>query len=699
MSNTIGNKNMFTMMKFRSKKKLEKDQLSSSLLLDNILESKKFDERYVGEVGDDQSAHSFDQDNAFSRDSFAYKDSQNISADEEYYASTSKVYDKEEVNAKIRTIRPLGLNESIASDSDSSDDDLYVENEDVIDIIGHKKVGYDSPLYDKTEIFVDCDLLDGLDVSVDIIDQIMDENEESEKFTREHQKQDDDNAHTHEDSHDLLNQLHTALSIPKNPLDVLKNSLTVEDDIENTASETDRLQQQLKESIAKRKMLQQKLARVKGKEQNLEEIREKVRYLSNRERSEADILKVAPAREIYEKKKEGSRKEYGNNNAKEGVINERQQLQKSIAKRKSLQEKLALKRGSGQNTEEIPNDALSPNIRKINGGLNDKAEQFVIEDEIINNTEQTTKPRNASYREKLRRSILKVNAMEAMGDRIRDDSNYEIEYEDIETFTEVNENFQTSVQQVDMQGAEIMELRSRLQDQQEEIETLEQERDFQASKIAELTELLKMSDEKQVQDHLTQKSFLVAELGHEVTTLRQKLAKAQAKSTGLESALDAKKRAVRNLSEDIWSMESPKGESADVAQSLMKNGGVIPQTHALEMTIANLQKKIEVLEEEKAHYMSTVEELNASVTKLSYDNEARRLKISKLESNFLSMNKRENLKITSEDSDIEPVEKSNRLKSWANNRMNKAQEKFETIKQDMEIRKIKNPDQILPSEH
>jgi len=233
---------------------------------------------------------------------------------------------------------------------------------------------------------------------------------------------------------------------------------------------------------------------------------------------------------------------------------------------------------------------------------------------------------------------------------------------DLTALNEATEKFRISLEQADLQVGEIIEQRNRLQEQQEQIESLEQERNFHTCKIAELAELLKMNNENEMQDHLTQKSMLVAQLDQEVASLRQKLNKSQAA------------KAIENPTDGFGDM-----------------GGVIPQNHALEATIASLQNKIEELELEKSQYMDTVEDLMESVSKLSNENEMRQVKITAAENEFLELNQQKKNKPV----DI-TQEKLLRFKAWANTKITKAQAQYQTIKHDLELRQVTtNPDQIL----
>lgn len=320
--------------------------------------------------------------------------------------------------------------------------------------------------------------------------------------------------------------------------------------------------------------------------------------------------------------------------------------------------------------------------------------------------------------EKLRSSMNWARSMSQRGDAIRDDPSYLVgETEDDHDFAEGEKQFtndredmKQSLQLTDMQMAEVTELRARLQEQQDQIEGLEHERDYNASKVVELMGVMKMSsmddDMRELGEHLAHKSVEVAELNYEVSQLKQKLAQSENRSNTLEAERDANKTVIANLSESLWNDSSLKKATTDqdAAHALIKQGGVIPQNDAMQMTIANLQKKIESLEEEKADFATTISTLTASVKELTQENEARMLKISALESQFLSLNHRQTGAVEmpenspgSPDSE-QKQEKLLRFKAWANNKINQAQEQYETIKDDMDNRRSNaNPDQILSS--
>jgi hypothetical protein len=320
---------------------------------------------------------------------------------------------------------------------------------------------------------------------------------------------------------------------------------------------------------------------------------------------------------------------------------------------------------------------------------------------------------------KLRGSMVWAKRMSSRGDAVREDPSYEVgevELEDDVTkdeqeFTGVHDDLRKSSQLADMQLAEVTELRARLQEQQEQIEGLEHERDFNASKVGELMAVMSMSnkgdDLKELGEHLANKSVEVAELNYELNYLKDRLAKAEDKSNTLEAERDANKVVIANLSESLWNDSSPKKAASteeDAAHDLIKQGGVIPTDDAMVMTIAKLQNKIEALEEEKTEFMATVTTLTASVAELTQENEARMLKIAALESQFLSLNQRQVASsVTTPDRSPkgspekrQEGEKLSGFKAWASVKMHKAQEQYETIKDDFESRRSNtNPDQIL----
>lgn len=318
----------------------------------------------------------------------------------------------------------------------------------------------------------------------------------------------------------------------------------------------------------------------------------------------------------------------------------------------------------------------------------------------------------ASPDAKLRTSLQRARQMEEVGEQVRQDRFQQAGETELEVRPIIdslrNDDFdlRKSSQNSEIQSAEIFELRASLQEQLLQIENLERDRGYNASKVAELTSVIQRSGTDDLLQHLTEKSIEVAELRHEVAILREELNRAADRRTVLEAERDANKTVIANLSASLWKKD-PLGSSTigghDAVHELMKQGGVIPENDALGMTIARLQTKIEALEDERAAYKETVETLTASVSELTEDNDAKMRQIAALESQFLMLNRRG--QSTSVVLAAHPLgspktqqnqEKLLRFKTWANNKINQAHEQFENIKSDIEIRRdVTNPDQVL----
>jgi hypothetical protein len=83
---------------------------------------------------------------------------------------------------------------------------------------------------------------------------------------------------------------------------------------------------------------------------------------------------------------------------------------------------------------------------------------------------------------------------------------------------------------------------------------------------------------------------------------------------------------------------------------------------------------------------------------LTQENEAKMRHIAALESQFIILNKRSHSSFVAlgTPKSHQNQEKLQRFKTWANNKINQAQEQYESIKSDIEIRRdVTNPDQVL----
>ena len=337
--------------------------------------------------------------------------------------------------------------------------------------------------------------------------------------------------------------------------------------------------------------------------------------------------------------------------------------------------------------------------------------ELTLEEDVVREDAKTAVK---SPQDKLRATMQKARQMEEIGEQLRQNRFQEVgeaepdyDYSPREQDSgDANADPRKHSQQADMQMAEVVELRARFQEQQEQIETLEEARDYNSSKAEELSGLLSKAGTDDIHDDLAQKSVQVAELNHEVSMLRERLAHSEDRGTALEAECDANKTVIANLSESLWNNSPIKGskeETEFAAQALIKQGGLIPENDAMEMIIVSLQGKIETSEGEKAAFRQTLEKLTASVERLTHENDAGTLKIAALESQFLIFNKRgHSASVALATAAAHPSSSSDQPKTlrrfteWANNKLNQAQEQYETIKTDIEIRRVTtNPDQIL----
>ena len=356
-------------------------------------------------------------------------------------------------------------------------------------------------------------------------------------------------------------------------------------------------------------------------------------------------------------------------------------------------------------SEEEPHQADETPV--VNEAEESEGEQGKADRELALEEDAVRKDANTAVKspeDKRRASMQKARQMEEVGEQLRQDRFQEVgeaepdyDYSPLreQDFSGANGDLRTRSQQADMQMAEVIELRERLKKQQEQIESLEEARDYNSSKVAELSRLLKRAGTDDMYDHLAQRSVQVAELNHEISMLRKRLAHSEDRGIALEAERDANKTVIANLSESLWNdgpLKGSKEETEYAAHALMKQGGLIPENDAMEMTIVSLQEKIETLEEEKAAFRETLETLTASAEELMHEKDAGMLKISALESQFLVLNKRGHSASADplDSPDRDRREKLLRFKAWANNKINQAHEQYDTIKTV-----TTNPDQIL----
>jgi hypothetical protein len=628
---------------------------------------------------------SHDDDDGYSQDGSVFLEEDEEEEEEEEEYGEDDVED-EQVQVTIQTSpkaplkyappKPLNASRSDESDDDD-DDDVYLDDGDKKPVAEPPQIAESVQLLDKLPTVLEdrkSEKKDYDDISIELsvdskeIDKLIDDEESRANLAAEvlevRKKEASRQFDDREDSAGLLAQLSSALSVPRiDIVDSAPGSDDLESEFENVAKETDRLAAQLRASYAKAKTLQEKLIASKARAKRLEEIGEQVNMarpfaLQSLKVTDIEIPNEIPmhkpALETFDEDEEDEEEEAG------GI----------------------------ENADDEEESETHPSI-------------------VIRAVSSKDSGNWSSPEEKLRKSMERVKRMEEMGDQIRNDPSLDFaeikrqEEVTLQQFIDATDDLRQTSNEADMQYAEILELHSRLQEQQNMIEELEQERDYHASKVAELTELLRLTTKDEIGEHLAEKSLLVAELGHEVSVLRKKLQESEERAAALKAERDANKSVVVELSESIWSSgkQQPNNpQSEEAAKELIEKGGVIPENSALEMTITHLQKKIEQLEEEKAEFMNTVTELQASINEITQENEARELKISALESQFLLLNQRGDVNMPIHDSAPDSSDKLLRFKAWATDKISKAQDQFETIKQDIELRRVNtNPDQILSS--
>lgn len=555
----------------------------------------------------------------------------------------------------------------------------------------------------------------------------------------------------HEDSSALLDQLHRALrssvvSVDPGPPKAVNE---LESELEREMHEADRLVRELEASRLTTKALEEKLNSRKAKMQNIEEIGEQVhmarafalqsvklksftlrsrkssrKFQSPSKETSLDGVMIQEEGSSDESDQDSDVNNEDNVEVKADFCGSEQTLHRSHRDTTYEETLEANQEGSSNGNgvskttirdeesfspyEDELSDAVETAIASAGDERRKDCSQGFIETSLEKDyVRDRANGSEKSPDEKLRSSIQKAMQMEEIGEQVRQGRFQEFGEVELAIAgigqdhgqVEINNNGEQS----DMYMSELLELRARLHEQQQQIEYLEEERSYNVSKVAELNALVERAGNGDVMQHLAEKSVQVAELNHEISILREKLARSEVRSTALEAERDANKTVILNLSESLWKNDSLSGSANNATHAFIKQGGVIPASDAMELTIAHLQSKIESLEDENAAYKESVESLTASVLELTQENDARMLKIAALESQFLMLNKRGQptsvvVSATSLDSpgSQQNNEKLLRFKAWANNKINQVQEQYENIKTDIEIRRVNtDPDQIL----
>ena len=182
----------------------------------------------------------------------------------------------------------------------------------------------------------------------------------------------------------------------------------------------------------------------------------------------------------------------------------------------------------------------------------------------------------------------------------------------------------------ELQHAEVMELRAKLNETQALLEEFVQERNYNGAKIAELSELLANSGTDG--DYLKRKALQVGELSHEVEELRQKLQEREEQNRALAQERDATRGMLVELSRVFRLGTGSSDEDPDAAnQDRLRSGEILSRDHALELTVVQLRKKIEALEEQRTQTARRLRVQQAANAELSQEKEAYLIKITALE--------------------------------------------------------------------
>lgn len=162
-------------------------------------------------------------------------------------------------------------------------------------------------------------------------------------------------------------------------------------------------------------------------------------------------------------------------------------------------------------------------------------------------------------------------------------------------------------EEYDVNKDEVIELRSELQKNQNRLHDLEQERNIHLAKVSELLNLLTLHSASEMEKELHVKVLMVAELGSRMEELRKKLEESQDRVEKLEQEREANMAMVVELSQ-ILSPEIDEKKVDEVVANL-KAGKKLSTKQAQLLTIQHLKHQVETLEEEKASFLSTIASL------------------------------------------------------------------------------------------
>ena len=244
--------------------------------------------------------------------------------------------------------------------------------------------------------------------------------------------------------------------------------------------------------------------------------------------------------------------------------------------------------------------------------------------------------RTNSMEERLRASKLRVRKMEELANQISNDS---FKYNDL-TRDEDKEDEEDEADDNTGEDAairvKVLSLRVSVQQQQERIEELEEERNFNATKVSELVELMNVTSADDVHEHLRNKAMELANLTNGVKMLRRQLKETTTRAQTLKEKRDESNAMAAKLSEILRRKESEgkrhvPADNQSPEEEKVNQGHVLTRDQALELTIKKLQEKVEFLAEERAYNRAKIETLTSSIGEMTDENEARREKIAALE--------------------------------------------------------------------
>jgi hypothetical protein len=182
-----------------------------------------------------------------------------------------------------------------------------------------------------------------------------------------------------------------------------------------------------------------------------------------------------------------------------------------------------------------------------------------------------------------------------------------------------------------------IELRKDLCLYQVRCEELEQERNYNAAKVAELQDVLKAYNAGDVQKALVDKSMQVAEISMDIDRLNVELRKSHAVNVRIQKERDADKAVMRELSGVVKSLQCASYNSDESEEEEEEEETLTPEK-ALDMTLKNLKMHVECLEDEHQRLATRCKEQAGTIKWLNTENELKDVKIEMLENLYRSLN-------------------------------------------------------------